>query len=272
MHDGGGLPEQGMEDWRRNVRAGGDLLGQNVVILGALDQLEEALLRKARTAILGNTARDLAVAAADQHIGHRFAESGSLGNSAKVILSLGVRDIDQIGFGKPRRKFEHRLGDGDVVIVGKCAQHFGRCVGQWRKPSRKLSPRLALDLVDKQREHVVEKIDLRLVVAAGAVEKECCDALQDFAALGVRAVLDDIFRFRDQRKVGAHSGYRETSRFFTLFCLPMTDYLSLNSHCYLSINGRRYLSINNPCCPPEQPLQRFEEGLYSGRPIITDTS
>jgi hypothetical protein len=52
----------------------------------------------------------------------------------------------------------------------------------------------------------------------------------------------------------------------------MTDYLSLNSHCYLSINGRRYLSINNPCCPPEQPLQRFEEGLYSGRPIITDTS
>ena len=55
MHDGGGLPEQGVEDRRRNVRAGGDLLGQNVVILGALDQLEEALLRKVRTAILGNT-------------------------------------------------------------------------------------------------------------------------------------------------------------------------------------------------------------------------
>jgi len=50
--------------------------------------------------------------------------------------------------------------------------------------SRKLGARLALDFLDEQQEYVVEKIDMRIVVAAGAVEKERGHALQDFAALG----------------------------------------------------------------------------------------
>jgi hypothetical protein len=149
MHDGGGLAQQGVKDRRRNVRPGGDLLGQNAVILGALDELKEASLRNARTAIFGNAARDLAVAAADEHICHRFAESRPLGNGAQVILSLGAGDIDQVGFGKPRRKLQHRLGDSDVVVVGKRAQNLGWRIGQRSKPARKLGTRFALDLVDE---------------------------------------------------------------------------------------------------------------------------
>ena len=76
---------------------------------------------------------------------------------------------------------------------------------------------------------------MRFVVAASAVEKERSDAVQDFATLGVRAVLDDIFQFRDQRKVGAHIDNRETSRrFFTVS------------------------AYRRPITFPEQPLQRFQ--------------
>src|SRR5512144_1676973 len=96
-----------------------------------------------------------------------------------------------VGFGKPRRKLQYRLGDRDVVVVGERAQYIGRRIGQRSKPQRKLGARLALDLVDQEREHVVKQIDLRFVVAASAVEKERSDAVQDFATLGVRAVLDD---------------------------------------------------------------------------------
>jgi hypothetical protein len=42
---------------------------------------------------------------------------------------------------------------------------------------------------------------MRIVVVAGAVEKERGHTLQDFAALCARAALNDVFQFRDQREV-----------------------------------------------------------------------
>ena len=87
--------------------------------------------------IYGLLTKDLAIAAADEHIGDGFAESGALGNGAQVILSLGASDADQVGFGKPRRKLEHRLGDADVVVIAERAQNIGRRIGPRRNPPGK---------------------------------------------------------------------------------------------------------------------------------------
>jgi hypothetical protein len=79
-------------------------------------------------------------------------------------LSLGVCDIHQVGVGEPRRELQDRLGNGDVVVVGKRAQNLDRRVGQRSKMLREFGARLALDLFDQERENVVEKIDMRIVV------------------------------------------------------------------------------------------------------------
>ena len=154
------------------------------VVLCALDQVGEALLRNARTAIFSDAARDFAITAPDQHIRHRFAQNAPPRNGAQVVLSLGACDIEEVGFGEPRRKLQHRLSDADVIVAGERPQNIDRRIAQWREMPRKLGARLALDFFDEQREDIVEKIDMRIVVAAGAVEKERGDALQDFAALG----------------------------------------------------------------------------------------
>ena len=82
---------------------------------------------------------------------------------------------------------------------------------------RKLGARLALDFFDEQREDIVEKIDMRIAVAAGAVEKERGHPLQDFAALGARAALNDLFQFRDQREGVTHIGNQDSLSLLACF-------------------------------------------------------
>jgi len=52
------------------------------------------------------TRRATSLSRAGQAHQHRLAKLGPLGNGAQVTLALGADDIDQIGFGKPRRKLE----------------------------------------------------------------------------------------------------------------------------------------------------------------------
>src|ERR1700733_4189119 len=103
-----------------------------------------------------------------------------------MVLPFAVGDGDKIGFRKSRGELQDRLGDPDIVVVGKCAHDIdGRLENRSELP-REFGARLALDLVDEQREDVVEQIDLRIVVAAGAGKIERGYALQDFAAPGAR--------------------------------------------------------------------------------------
>jgi len=118
MHDGRRLLEQCTKRRQGNVGPRCDRLGQNAVVLGAFDQVGEALLRNARTAIFSDAARDFAITAPDQHVRHRFAQNAPPRNGAQVVLSLGACDIEEVGFGEPRRKLQHRLSDADVVVVG----------------------------------------------------------------------------------------------------------------------------------------------------------
>jgi hypothetical protein len=64
MHDGGGSGQQFVKQLRRKIGPQPNLLGENAILFGAFDETGEAFLGKARAAILGYAARDLAIAAA----------------------------------------------------------------------------------------------------------------------------------------------------------------------------------------------------------------
>ena len=85
--------------------------GQNDVILGALDELEETLLRYVRAEIFRTRRATSLSPPPDKHINTVSPSADRSKWRAGVPLALGAGDIDQIGFGKPRRKLEHRLGD-----------------------------------------------------------------------------------------------------------------------------------------------------------------
>ena len=64
------------------------------------------------------------------------ARRSEMARRCSCPLVLG--DIDQVGFGEPRRELQHRLGDGDVVVVGERAQDIDRRVGQRSKTAARV--------------------------------------------------------------------------------------------------------------------------------------
>ncbi len=108
-----------LKQLRRNIGPQPDLLGKHTVLSGAFDETGEAFLGNARAAIIGNAARDLTVAAAHQDVGDRLAKHFACGNRLQMSLTLGFREIDEIGLRQARRQFEHRPGDGNIVVIGQ---------------------------------------------------------------------------------------------------------------------------------------------------------
>ena len=196
---GGRFGQQFAEHRLGDIGPQADLLGQDAVVFGAPDEADKAILGNPGTAIVGDAAHDLAIAATHQHIGHRHAERRARRDGLQMGLAFGCCDTDKIGFTKPRRIFEYRARDGDIVVVGERAQHLDRRVADRSKVARQLGTRLGLDLLDQQTEDVVEHVDMGVAVALGAVKEESRDALQRVDALRARTVPDDVFKLGDQR-------------------------------------------------------------------------
>ena len=74
----------------RDVAAHADNGREIVVAGGALDQHAKAGVGKPGADILDHRMNDLAVAAFDQHVGHRFAQRLALRDGEQVALALGV--------------------------------------------------------------------------------------------------------------------------------------------------------------------------------------
>ena len=183
MHDRR-RPGQQFEEHRcGNIRPQPDLLGKGAVLLGALDQARKAGLGNARAAIVGDAERDLAIAAPHQLVGDRLAERRARRNGLQMRLALGSRDADKVVLRQARRQLEHRSGDGDVVVLGKPAQYVDRRVAHRRETICQLGARFRFDLLDQNPEHVVEKADVLVVVAAGSIEKERGNAPERLHAL-----------------------------------------------------------------------------------------
>ena len=154
----------------------------SAVLLGPVDQRGEAVLGQPRGAIVRDAAHDLAIAAPDQHVGHRLGDAGAAGNRQQVRLALGLGDVDQIGFGEPARLLQHRAGDRDVVVLGEPPHHLDRRIADRREAIGQLRARLGLDLGDQAAEHVVEQADVVVVELARRRQEECGDALERLGA------------------------------------------------------------------------------------------
>jgi len=53
-------------------------------------------------------------------------------NGEQVRLTLGLGDVDEIGFGETQRPRDHRAGHRDVVVVGKLPHQLAGRVGDRR--------------------------------------------------------------------------------------------------------------------------------------------
>jgi len=77
---------------------------------------------------------DLAIAAVEQHIGHRRVDFLAPGDREQVALALGAGDLDQVTVGEARRLPQYRLGDRNLVILRQPPNDPDRSVLDKRKP------------------------------------------------------------------------------------------------------------------------------------------
>ncbi len=96
---------------------------QRVVAGRALDQHAEAGIGEARAGILDHRMDDVAVAAFDQHVGHRLAERAALRDGEKVLLAFGAGADQKVAVIEPFGLGENRACHLDVVIEGEHMDH-----------------------------------------------------------------------------------------------------------------------------------------------------
>ena len=181
-HLGRGLFEQDQEMRARNVASQPDLGRQGIVVGGAIDQHAEAGIGKARAGIAHHRMDDVAIAALDQHIGHRFAQRRAPRDRQQMLLALGAGADQEVALVEPLRQRQHRAGDVDIVVEGQHVNDVGRRIGDRRDALRQPGAGLALDGVDEPRHDVVEHADLLFGIARGVVDEEIGDAGQDVDA------------------------------------------------------------------------------------------
>ena len=119
---------------------------------------------------------DLAIAAVEQHIGHRGVDFLASRDREQVALAFGAGDLDQVAVGETRRLAQYRLGDRNLVILRQPPNDPDRGVLDQRKPHAELLARPPLDPLDQEPKHVLEQQDLILAVAISAGQKEIGNA------------------------------------------------------------------------------------------------
>ncbi len=148
---------------------------------------------------------DLAVAAFDQHVGHRFAQRLALRNREQVLLALAAGVGQEFALVEPLRLTEHEVRDFDVVVEGEHVDDVRGGVRNRRQPLRELGAGLCLDRFHESRHDVVKQADLILRVARRTADEEIGDAGQHFNAARVGAGGERSLEFVKQRE-GTHHG------------------------------------------------------------------
>ena len=127
-------------------------------------------------------------------------------------LPFGVRQFDQLWLLQPLRLRQHRTGHRDVFVMREVPHQSERRVRHRRQRVRHLGARLGLDLDDQPAQHVVEQPDVIFVEVRRAVDEQIGDAPDRHGPLVLRAVLDDVFEFRNQRGRRRHSKFLPADR------------------------------------------------------------
>ena len=179
-------------------------LGQRAVVARAFDEIGIALLGQLGAGIVRDLLHDLAVAARNQHIGHRRHQLLAPRQREQMRLPFGARDIDEILLFEPRRLRQDRRRDGDILVIGKPAQDRDRRIGDRREPLRQFRLGPAFDFLDQAGEDVVEQTDMVFVEMSRAFEEQRGDLPQDLAMLLRAAMQQRRLQFWNQRGIGGH--------------------------------------------------------------------
>ena len=107
--------------------------------------------------------------------------------ASRCAWLLVCGDVDEIGFGNPRRLLEDRTRDLDVVVERESPHHLHRRVADRRQTVDNSVRAWASISAIKPAEHLVEQSDMIVVEAARAIEKERRDALERLGAALRRA-------------------------------------------------------------------------------------
>ena len=148
---------------------------------------------------------DVAITAADQHIGDRLRNPASPCNGEQMRLVLGSGNGDEIGLGQLPRPCEHRSCHRDIIVVCETPYHFGRYRAEWRQPVRQFGAELDLRPDDQPVEHQIEKAEMVVVELACAIEKKRSDAPERLRPSLGRAALDHLVQFRNEQGMRGHS-------------------------------------------------------------------
>jgi hypothetical protein len=97
-------------------------------------------------------------------------------------LRFAIGDFNQIAVAELRRSFQYRVGNCDVVVPRKSAQHLGRRVVDRRETVAKLGPRPRFDPLDQVSEDFIEDIDLLITEPIRIGNKEVGDTPQSVDA------------------------------------------------------------------------------------------
>ena len=143
---------------------------------------------------------DVAVAAFDQDVGHRFAERSALRHGEQMRLAFDPGTGDERRVPEPLRLLEYWLGDVDIVIEGEQVDHVRWSIRDGRQPLRQLDSRFGLDGADEAYHDVVEYPDLLVGIARGAADEEIGDTREHLDTARGSARIKRGFQFVNERK------------------------------------------------------------------------
>ncbi len=119
-------------------------------------------------------------------------------------LALGLGDFQEVGLGQAPRLPQDGAGNRNIVVPGEPADQFPGRVAERRQAMRQFRACFRFDLVNQTIEDVVEQPHMVLVEQARAIEEQCGDAPERLRPSPRRAMLDDVFQFRNKRRSSRH--------------------------------------------------------------------
>jgi len=166
-HIARGLCDQLLEHVPGNILAQTEVLGENRIIFGALDHVQETEVGKTRAVIARDRFDDFLIAAGHQFVRHPLFELFAFRDREHVRLALGA------GIGHQRVAFEllgfpqHGACDLDRIVEGEFVDDVDGGAVEAGEPFGQLRAGRDLDLLGQPRHDFAEGPNLVVAEAAG---------------------------------------------------------------------------------------------------------
>jgi hypothetical protein len=154
----------------RDIAARAERLGEDGIVLGPLEQVQEARIREHRAAVPRHRVGDLGVASHDENIGDLARQRRPLRYRQQMTLALAAGVLDEACGADAVRVLQHRAGNLDRIVEGELPGNIGRGAIEARKLPGKTAARGDLDFLGEALDHFAEGPDLLVAELAGDQE------------------------------------------------------------------------------------------------------